>query len=98
MADTTTPLETPDITPVQQLAAAGLVALGALIALVNAFEWADVSGEQAAAITGVYAAFASFAVLADAIIRNGRSRSLLHQPKGLIADDTEVRSSRRAGG
>lgn len=91
------PLETPNVTPVQQLIAAGLVALGSLLALVNAFEWADVGAEEAAAITGVYTAFGGFALIADAIIRNGRSRAFLVPPKGLVADDSEGTSTRKHG-
>jgi hypothetical protein len=93
-------LETPDVTSVQKLVAAGLVLLGSLVALVNAFEWADVDAGEAASITGVYAAFGSVIVLADAIIRNGRSRAFSLPPKGLVAEDesgTKPSSTRRLG-
>ena len=80
------PLQTPDVTAVQKLAAAGLVLLGAIVALVNAFEWADIDSGEAAAITGVYGAFASVVVLADAIIRNGRARAFALPPKGVVPD------------
>ena len=82
------PLETPNVTAVQKLAAAGLVLLGSLLALVNAFEWADIDAGEAAAVSGTYSAFASVVVLADAIIRNGRSRAFALPPKGLVAEDT----------
>ena len=80
------PLQTPDVTAIQKLVAAGLVLLGAVLALVNEFEWAEIDAGEAAAITGVYAALGSVLVLADAIIRNGRSRAFSLPPKGFVAD------------
>ncbi len=90
--------DTPNVTPIQQLVAAGAVALASILALVNAFEWADITSTKAAAITGVYAAFAGFLVIADAIIRNGRSRSYLNQPKGIVADGDSNVAGRKVGG
>lgn len=81
------PLATPDVTAVQKLVAAGLVLLAAILALVNAFDWASIETGEAAAITGVYVAFGSFLALADAIIRNGRARAFAVPPKGMVADD-----------
>lgn len=84
------PLSTPDTTIVQQLAAAGLVLLGAVLTLVNAFGWAEISAEQAAAITGVYVAFSGLMVIADAIIRNGRARAFTNAPKGAVTTDSSI--------
>lgn len=88
MTEPTTSLSTPDVTPVQKLAGAGLVLLGAIVTLVNAFGWAEVDAIEGAAITGVYVAGAGFALAADAVIRNGRARAFLHQPKGEVAAET----------
>lgn len=87
------PLQTPDITAIQKLVAAGLVLLGAVLALVNAFDWTTIDAGEATAITGVYTAFGSVLVLADSIIRNGRARAFSLPPKGVVADDSADRSS-----
>ena len=80
------PLNTPDVTAVQKLVAAGAGLLTAVVALVNAFEWVTVDAGEAAALMGVYAALGSVLVIADAIIRNGRSRAFTMPPKGVVAD------------
>jgi hypothetical protein len=91
------PLETPDVTPIQKLSAAGLALLGAILTLVNAFEWAEIDAGEAAAISGAYVAFAAFALTADAVIRHGRSRAFSLPPKGLVAEDESDSSERRLG-
>lgn len=91
------PLETPDVTAVQKLSAAGLVLLGAILAMVNAFGWATIDAGEAAAVTGVYSSFAAFALIADAIIRNGRARAFALPPKGLVAEETGGSEGSRLG-
>lgn len=81
------PLETPDVTAVQKLSAAGLVLVGSLLALVNAFGWAEIGPAQIAAVSGTYTAFASVAVVADAVIRNGRARAFALPPKGVVPEE-----------
>lgn len=81
-------METPDITPLQKLVTAVTFLLTSVLALVNAFDWYDISGEQGAAVLGTWTAFASVLVLADAVIRHGRSRVLQNPPKPIEALDT----------
>lgn len=68
-------METPNVTLVQKLVGAALTVASSLITLLVAFG-VDITTEQIAAILGSLSAFGSFLVLADAIIRNGRSRAL----------------------
>lgn len=83
-------LARPDVTAIQKLVGAGAGLVTAIVALVNVFGWAEVDATEAAALLGVYAAFGSVLVVADAIIRNGRSRALANQPKGVVAEDTSA--------
>lgn len=83
-------MQTPDITPIQKLVALGAGVIPALIAVVNAFGIYDVTAEQSGAILGLYTVLGSFTVLADAIIRNGRSRALINPPKPV--EDTELKA------
>lgn len=77
------PLDTPDVTPIQKLAAAGFVLLGSVLGLVNAFGWSTIDATEAAAVTGVYVSFTGVLVVADAVIRHGRSRALINPPRPL---------------
>lgn len=83
-------LALPDITSVQKAVAAGAVLLSSILGLVAAFG-VTLSAAQIAAIGGAYAALGSFLVLADAIIRNGRSRAMLRP-------DVEIKSDAPSAG
>jgi hypothetical protein len=74
---------TPDVTPVQKLATAGGSLVAAILVLCNVFGWTTMDAVEGAAIVGVYVAFASVAMAADAVIRHGRSRSF--QPPPMIS-------------
>ncbi len=82
-----TSLNTPDVTPVQALVAAVGGLITTIVVLVNSFGWYDITGEQALAAGAVWASFGSVLVIADAIIRNGRSRAYTNAPKGVVADE-----------
>jgi hypothetical protein len=79
-------LSTPDITPVQLVVGAVSTLIAAVIVLVNTFGWANISPAEGAAIFGVWSALGGLAVLADAIIRNGRSRALAGPPPARTED------------
>lgn len=81
------PLKTPDITPMQKLVGAVGALLLSVMALLNTFELYDITGEQSAAAMGFWTALGTALVVADAVIRNGRARSFLNQPKGMAATD-----------
>lgn len=66
-------MQTPDVTPVQKLVAAALTVLGAGLTLAMSFG-VDLTTEQVTAIGGFAAAVGSAFVVADAVIRNGRSK------------------------
>lgn len=66
-------MATPDVTPIQMLGGGALALLGAIFGVFAAFGHA-LTGEQTIAISGLVTAFVSVAVVADAVIRNGRSR------------------------
>lgn len=74
-------MDTPDITPLQKFVTGVTLLLTSILGLVNAFDWYDISGEQGVAILGVWTTLASVLVLADAVIRHGRSRVLQNPPK-----------------
>lgn len=74
-------METPNITTMQKLVGALSALIVAGIACVNAFGWSEIDATESAALLGLWAALGSVAVLADAIIRNGRSRALINPPK-----------------
>lgn len=86
-------LSTPDITLMQKLVAALGGVIVALIVLVNAFEFYDVTAEQSGAVMGLWAAVGSVLVLADAIIRNGRSRILANAPVLPVATGPSMASA-----
>lgn len=67
-------VQLPDITPMQKIVGAVTVVLTALLGVVNAFGWYDISGDQAGAILTLWAALGGLGVIADSIIRNGRSK------------------------
>lgn len=90
-------LNTPDVTPIQGFVAAVSAVLAAGMALINAFEWYDISGPQAATVLGLWAAIGGLLVSSDAVIRHGRSRALTLPPKGIVADeDAKKKTYRRA--
>lgn len=65
-------MKTPDVTPVQKL----MTALGALVAAAISVAVAfgvELTAGQITALGGAYTAFASVVVIADAVIRHGRS-------------------------
>lgn len=80
-------LNTPDVTPIQMFVAAMSAVLSAGMAMVNAFEWYDISGPQAATVIGLWTALGGLLVIGDMVIRHGRSRALLVPPRGIVADD-----------
>ncbi len=67
-------MQTPDLTLVQKLGGAIMLLLGAIWPLLEAFGH-GLTGQQTIAVTGFVTAFVSVAVIADAVIRNGRSRN-----------------------
>jgi hypothetical protein len=71
-------METPDVTAVQKLVAAVVAAVPVIGTLLMAFG-IEVTAAQIGAISGAIAALGGIYVLADAIIRNGRSRVLAAQ-------------------
>lgn len=77
-------MQTPDITKAQVLAL-----MQAVIALVVAFG-VDLSTEQQTAILGLAGAVAVVLPIADAIIRNGRSR--------IVAESIRAMGEEQAGG
>lgn len=66
-------MSTPDLTTVQKISGAIMVLLAALWPLLEAFDY-GLNTTQTVAISGFVTAFVSVAVLADSIIRSGRSR------------------------
>lgn len=81
-------LERPDVTAIQKIVGAVSAVIVAVIAALNVFNLAEIDAAEASALLGVWAAFGSFLVIADAVIRNGRSRALANQPKGVVSEDT----------
>ena len=79
-------LKTPDVTPIQMIVGAITVWLTSIITLVNVFGWAEIDATEGAALMGVWSALGGIAVLADAIIRNGRSRALAAKPPAQSVD------------
>ena len=71
-------METPDVTLVQTLVAAVVGAVPVLGTLLIAFG-VEVTPAQLGAVSGAIAALGGIYVIADAIIRNGRSRVLAAQ-------------------
>lgn len=68
-------LSTPDITLMQKLVGAITALVTAGIGVAKAFG-ADLTVQQSAALLGLWAALGSVLVIADAVIRHGRSRLL----------------------
>lgn len=64
-------METPSVTPVQKIVAAGTAVVTALFGVLNAFG-VGVSDGQQAAILGFVAAIGGALAIADALIRHGR--------------------------
>ncbi len=64
-------LDTPDVTKIQQLAAAGL----------------DLSKDLQDSIIQLVTVLSAFLFAGDAVIRHGRSRALQNPPKGEVASD-----------
>ena len=83
------PLKTPDVTLMQKLVGAISLLIGAILTTAQSFG-ADLSGEQITQILGLWTAFAGVLVIADAIIRNGRSRAMLNAPKGMADTKDEA--------
>ena len=81
-------LATPDITLMQKLVGAISVLLVAVLGAVNAFGW-DISPEQNGAVVTLWTALASVLVIADAVIRNGRSRALAASPPAMAVSGEE---------
>jgi hypothetical protein len=80
-----TTMKTPDVTLMQKLVGAisALVVTG--IGAAQAFG-ADLTVEQGAALLGLWTALGGVLVLADAIIRNGRSRALAASPPAQVEE------------
>lgn len=68
-------MNTPDVTLVQKLVGAVIAVLAALLPVLTAFG-VSITTEQITAILGFATALGSAFVIADAVIRNGRSRAL----------------------
>lgn len=83
-------LKTPDITLAQIIAV-----LGAAFALTAAFGL-DISQDKRDGIVQLVTVLAPIVVAADAFIRHGRSRALALPPKGVVAEDNPVTTSRTA--
>lgn len=66
-------IQTPDLTLVQKLGGAALLLLGSIFGLLEAFGH-PLTNAQTIAISTTVTSFVSVAVVADAVIRNGRSR------------------------
>jgi hypothetical protein len=81
------PLATPDITLMQKIVAAVSALVVAGIALVNAFGWTEIDATESAALLGLWTALGGVLVLADAIIRHGRSRAFTMPPKGAVVTE-----------
>lgn len=82
-------LSTPDITLMQKLVAAISAIITAGLGVAQAFG-ADLTVEQSAALLGLWAALGSVLVVADAVIRNGRSRALSATPPATIEEDKAI--------
>lgn len=81
------PLQTPDITLMQKLVGAISALIVAAIACVNAFGWSEIDLIESSALIGLWTALGAVLVIADAVIRNGRARAFLNQPKGMAASE-----------
>ena len=68
-------LQTPDVTLVQKLVAAGAGLVGAVLTALAAFGVA-LDAAQISAILGLYTALGGVFVIADAVIRNGRAKMM----------------------
>lgn len=66
-------MKTPDVTPVQAIGAALMVLLAALWPVLDAFG-VGLTTVQVVAVSAFVTQFVAFAVVADAVIRNGRAR------------------------
>ena len=78
-----TTLKTPDVTVAQVVAIAGAL----LTVLVAA--GLDISKALQDSIISLVTVLAPVLLISDAAIRHGRSRALLNQPKGEIADNPD---------
>jgi hypothetical protein len=78
-------LSTPDITLMQKLVGAITLLITAGIGVAQAFG-TNLTVGQSAALLSVWAALGSVLVLADAVIRNGRSRALAANPPAKAED------------
>lgn len=81
------PLATPDVTPMQKLVGAVGGLLVSVMGVVKVFGIYDITGEQSAAVLLFWTSLGGVLVIADAVIRNGRARAFLNQPKGVVAAD-----------
>ena len=68
-------METPDITPIQKLVAAVVSVIASLLTVLQAFG-VPLTMNQSGALLGFFTTLGAAFVIADAVIRNGRSRSL----------------------
>lgn len=72
--DTPAPLASPDITSMQKLVGALTAVITAAVSLASSFG-AHITAEQGIKIMALWAALGGFAVVADAIIRQGRAKA-----------------------
>lgn len=68
-------MQTPDVTPIQKIVGAATVLIASVFTLLTAFG-VDISAGQQAAVLGFVTSLGGFFVIADAVIRHGRSRAL----------------------
>lgn len=80
-------METPDVTLVQKLVAAVVAAVPVIGTLLIAFG-VNVTPEQLGAVSGAIVALGGIYVIADAVIRNGRSRIVAAQKSDKPYDST----------
>ena len=89
-------LATPDITLMQKLVGGLTGLLVAVLGLVQAFG-VDITPTQNGAILTLWTALGSVLVIADAVIRNGRSRALAANPPAVAVESGDKTKATIAG-
>lgn len=81
-------LATPDITLMQKIVGAVTALIVAVLGLAQAFGW-EITATQNGAILSLWTALGGILVIADAVIRNGRSRALAANPPAMAVSNDE---------
>jgi len=81
-------LATPDITAMQKIVGAVTVVIVAALGAAQAFGW-DITPEQNGAVLSLWTALGGVLVIADAVIRNGRSRALAASPPAIAVSGSD---------